>query len=42
MITLGVICLVVGYLAKIHPLVIVGWVLVVLGLLIWILGAPVY
>lgn len=38
MIILGVIALLVGYLAGIGILVTIGWILVALGVILWVLG----
>jgi hypothetical protein len=42
MILVGAVLLIVGYVWKIQPLIIVGWVLVLLGFLFLLVGSPVY
>jgi hypothetical protein len=39
MIILGIILLVLGYLLPMYPLTYIGWILVVIGAILWILGA---
>jgi uncharacterized membrane protein len=39
MIVLGIICLIVGYLLPLSILMTIGWILVVVGLILTILGA---
>jgi Family of unknown function (DUF6131) len=39
MIVLGIILLVVGYVLPLPILITIGWILVVVGVILWILGA---
>jgi Family of unknown function (DUF6131) len=39
MIILGIILLVLGYLLPMYLLTYIGWILVVIGVILWILGA---
>lgn len=39
MIVLGIILLVIGYVVPLPILITIGWILVVIGVILWILGA---